>query len=132
MDTYAVVKIAGHQHLVTEGMTLNVERLSEKEGSSVELSPVLFVKDGGYSIGTPTVDLKIKALIVKHLQGEKVDVFKYKSKVRYRRHTGFRAQLTQIKIEAIGNKKASAPKEEPVKEKEVKPKAKKVSKTKVK
>jgi hypothetical protein len=42
-------------------------------------------------------------------RGVKVRVSKFKSKVRYRRTTGFRAALTKVKIEKIGGVKTEKP-----------------------
>jgi len=77
------------------------------------MSPVLFYKDEEKTeIGTPTLPVVVKVQIVKHLKGDKIEVFKYKSKVRYRRHTGFRPLLSQIKIVQIGEKSPETKKEE--------------------
>ena len=37
-------------------------------------------------------------------KGPKIRIGKYKKRTGYRRHTGFRASLTQIQIESIGGK----------------------------
>jgi ribosomal protein L21 len=55
------------------------------------------------------------------LRGEKIRVSKFKSKVRYRRTTGFRAALTKVEIQQIGIAKAK------VEVKVVKPVVKKVA-----
>jgi hypothetical protein len=51
------------------------------------------------------------------VKGPKVRIGKYKKRTGYRRHTGFRASLTQIEIEQIGAKRAPAKKEAPAAEK---------------
>lgn len=104
---YAVVQNGGHQFKVTEGQILEVNRLPQKEGETFEMFPVLFYKDEEKTeIGMPTLPVVVKVQIVKHFKGDKIEVFKYKSKVRYRRHTGFRPLLTQIKIVQIGEVKS--------------------------
>ena len=57
--------------------------------------------------------------------GEKIRIGKYKPKKGYRRHTGFRAKLSEIEIESIGarSSSAAAKKEEPRAEPKPKPKA---------
>jgi len=40
--------------------------------------------------------------------GDGVGIGKYKKRTGYKRHTGFRAALTQIEIESIGGKKKAA------------------------
>jgi hypothetical protein len=57
--------------------------------------------------------VKVTARVLGGVKGPKVRIGKYKKRTGYRRHTGFRASLTQIEIESIGGKKRSAAKEEP-------------------
>lgn len=103
MDNYAIIKIAGNQHFVTLDSDINVNKLNYPEGKEIEIPEVLLYKNNGkVEIGTPTVKIPVKAKILKHYKGEKTEVIKYKAKVRYRRHIGFRPQLTQIKITQIG------------------------------
>jgi large subunit ribosomal protein L21 len=101
---FAVVLIAGKQYKVRVGETLTVDSVGGKAGETLTFDHVLLTNDKGKTvIGTPYITgLKVKAKIVAQEQGEKVEVRRYKSKVRYRRHTGFRADLTRITIEHIG------------------------------
>jgi large subunit ribosomal protein L21 len=76
--------------------------------------------NGDVSVGTPTVDgANVVAEIVEHGRGEKIIVFKYKNKTRYRRRQGHRQDFTKIAIKEItlGGKTLAA--------EETKPKAKK-------
>lgn len=106
MVQYAIVKIGGQQYKVKEGMQLTVSRLSEKEGNLIAIPSVLLLKEEEkVFIGSPFLaKAEIKARIVKHFRGEKLEVQKFKAKVRFRKHTGFRPELTEIKIEKIENK----------------------------
>lgn len=102
---FAVVKIGGKQYKVEKGMRLSVERLEGNVGDSVTLPHVLLLSgDGGeVDVGTPTVKgMSVTAKIVEQGKGEKIQVRRYKSKVRYRKHIGFRAQLTTLEITGIG------------------------------
>lgn len=101
---YAVVKIGGSQYKIKEGDELDIDRLPQKEGETVELSEVLLVvNDGEVQIGQPLVEkVKIKAKVLSHLKGEKVRVARFRAKSRYRKVRGFRAALSKIKIEKIG------------------------------
>jgi len=101
---YAVIAVGGKQYVVHEGERLLVDRLAQDEGAVFQ--PVVLLVDAG------TPDLKpsagaVSARILKHTLGEKIRIAKYKPKKGYRRHTGFRAQLSQIQIEAIGAGKAT-------------------------
>lgn len=102
---YAIVKIGGTQYKIIEGQELEVDKISQKPEEIFEINEVLLVADGEkVQIGTPTIaDFKVTARVLKQFQGKKIRVARFKSKVRYRKVTGFRPQLTQIRIEKIGN-----------------------------
>jgi len=107
---YAVIKNGGHQYRVMEGQVIEVEKL-ESDGTSYVFDEVLLVVDGDdVKIGTPTLEgIKVYADVVAEVKGDKIEVFKYKSKSRYRKHTGHRQKYTQVKINGIGVKNTSAP-----------------------
>jgi len=125
---YAVIAVGGKQYVVHEGERLLVDRLAQDEGAVFQ--PNVLLVDAG------TLDLKpgagaVSARVLKHMLGEKIRIAKYKPKKGYRRHAGFRAQLSQIQIEAIGvGKAARASKAEAVAEAPAKPEAAKPASTK--
>jgi large subunit ribosomal protein L21 len=113
--TYAIIKVAGKQYRVREGERLLVDRLHEEDGATI--SPSVLLVGGN---GTPTLDpeVKVTARVIGAVKGPKIRIGKYKKRTGYRRHTGFRASLTQIEIEAIGSgakrpARAAATKAEP-------------------
>ncbi len=97
---YAVIAISGTQYQIEENQTITVDLLDLKEGEKSSTDQVLLTVDGDkVKVGTPTVkDASVEFKVIKHYQGKKLKVFKYKSKSRYRKTTGFRAQLTDIQI----------------------------------
>jgi large subunit ribosomal protein L21 len=102
IQKYAVVRIGGKQYKVSEGQEILVDRVVDPKKLQVE---VLLVADGEkVSVGKPLVkDAKVKVKVVAALEkGEKVDVYKFKAKSRYRKHIGFRPQYTKLLIEKIG------------------------------
>lgn len=80
-----------------------VDSISGAEGDTVTFTEVLLVSDGKKTtVGAPTIKGKtVQAKIIQQKKGEKLDVVRYKSKVRHRRHVGFRPHLTQLQILAI-------------------------------
>ena len=64
---------------------------------------LLFADDGKVKVGKPVLkDVKIKIKILAEMEkGEKIEVYKFKAKSRYRKHTGFRPQYTRLLIEKI-------------------------------
>jgi len=73
------------------------------EGGTVELDRVLMVADGDkVAVGNPVVEgAKVTATAKENGKGDKVIVFKYKAKVRYRRKNGHRQQYTRLSIDSI-------------------------------
>ncbi len=137
---YAIVEIAGHQFKVEKDQKVFVNRLQTEEGKKVSFDNVLLVEDGDkVTIGAPAIGgAQVSAKVLKHLQGDKVIVFKKKRRKGYRVKNGHRQALTEIVIESIvtsgakpaakakieAPKPAKAEKAAPVKEtKKVEPKA---------
>lgn len=100
---YAVVATGGKQYRVKAGDTLDVERLVPGEDGTVELRPVLLVDDDGtVTAGTDALArATVKASVVEQRKGDKLTVFKYKSKTGYRRKAGHRQHLTRIRVDDI-------------------------------
>ena len=80
-----------------------MERLEAAEGSAVELDRVLLIADGDkVTVGQPAIDgARVTATAQQHGREDKVIVFKYKSKVRYRRKNGHRQHFTRLAIGEI-------------------------------
>ena len=74
-----------------------------EKGSQVELDKVLLVADGEKVIvGQPLVEgAKVTAELVEEDRGDKIIVFKYKRKVRYRRKLGHRQWYSKLAIKGI-------------------------------
>lgn len=111
---YAVITTGGKQYRVSEGDVIEIDSLNKKKDEKVVFDQVLLlVSDSAVKLGKPTVTgEKVEAVVVEELRGEKLYVAKYKAKVRYRRKIGFRAALTKVRIEKIGDKKENVVKEE--------------------
>lgn len=108
---YAIIKNGGHQYKVEVGQVIEVEKV-KTDGAFYVFEDVLLVVDGdNVEIGAPTIaGMKVYADVVAEIKGEKIEVFKYKSKSRYRKHTGHRQKYTRLKISGIGVKIAAEPK----------------------
>ena len=100
---YAIVRTGGHQYKVAVGDQLNVEKLPVEAGEQVELNEVLMVSsDDQVTVGDPlVVGARVTATVVDQHRGDKIIVFKYKPKKRYRRKMGHRQDLTRLSINAI-------------------------------
>lgn len=99
---YAIVRDRGTQYRVEEGQLLDVAQMNLDPGTVVLLDEVLMVGGDEPRIGNPTVaDARVRAEIVGEARGEKIVVFKYKNKKRYRRRTGHRQDYTRLVIREI-------------------------------
>lgn len=100
---YAVIESGGKQYRVAPGQVVKVERLQLEQGSQVELDRVLLVADGeDRLVGRPLVEgAKVLAEALGEEKDDKVIVFKYKPKVRYRRKKGHRHLYTNLSIQQI-------------------------------
>lgn len=101
MSDFAVIKLQGRQYLVNEGEELVVDKLTDPK--KIEASVLLVSKSGKVTVGTPEVkgaSVKLK-LVEEKVLGDKVKIFKYKSKSRFRKRMGFRPQYSTLKVEKI-------------------------------
>ena len=98
--TYAIIRVAGKQYRVREGERLLVDRLHQDEGSTFAPTVLLVGGDGGAQLEPG--DGVVQAKVLGQTKGPKIRIGKYKKRTGYRRHTGFRASLTQIEIASIG------------------------------
>jgi large subunit ribosomal protein L21 len=100
---YAIVESGGKQYKAVPGGTIEVDRLHVAEGEQIDLDQVLLVADDDdFKVGTPTLKgATVKATVAAHFKGKKIIVFKYKSRVNYRRTQGHRQQYTRLQIDEI-------------------------------
>lgn len=100
---YAIVRDRGMQYRVEHGQTLQIDLLDAEPGSEIELNEVLLIGDtDDIKVGTPLVEgARVRAEVLGSEKGDKIIVFKYRNKKRYRRRTGHRQKYTRIKINEI-------------------------------
>src|SRR5512142_1594093 len=100
---YAIIESGGKQYRAVEGQTIEVDRLSEEAGKQVDLRALLMADGDDFLVGTPTIGgIEVKATVLNHIRGPKVDRFKYSPKKRIRVRGGHREQFTQLTIDFIG------------------------------
>lgn len=100
----AVIELGGNQFTVKKGDVIDVKKLDKEINSSFSIEAML-VSDEEWKdlkVGTPTVSgSKIELKVVEQYKGEKVRVFKMKSKKRYSKNTGFRPHLTKLEVLSV-------------------------------
>ena len=99
----AVIKTGGKQYLVKKGDKIEIEKIEGKEGDEIEFTDILLLeKNKKVEIGKPKVEkAKVVGKILEQGRGEKVIIFKYKPKKRYKKKAGHRQPYTKIEIKEI-------------------------------
>ena len=115
-NIYAIIETGGKQYRVTQGQTVDVDNLNVIDGDAVELERVLVIGDEkNTTIGAPCIaGAKVIATSKGTVRGDKIIVYKFKSKVRFRKKTGHHQLFTRLAINTI-----EAPGIEPKEQKEV-------------
>ena len=100
---YAVIKTGGKQYRVAPGEKLKIEQIPADIGSEIVLDQILMVADGeAVTVGTPLViGATVKATVVAHGRGDKVQIFKMRRRKHYQKHQGHRQNYTEIRIDGI-------------------------------
>jgi large subunit ribosomal protein L21 len=100
----AVVELGGNQFMVQKGDIIEVKKQDIEVGKKMSLAALLVSDAEGkeVKVGTPTVEgSKVEFKVLDQKKGDKVRVFKMKSKKRYARNRGFRPSITQLEVLSI-------------------------------
>ena len=99
---YAIIATGGKQYRVSEGDVIYIEKIDAQVDSTVSFDVLLMGNDGDVKIGTPVVEgVKVEGKVVAQVKGEKILIYKYKSKKNYRRKQGHRQPYTKLEITGI-------------------------------
>ena len=99
----AVIKTGGKQYKVAPKQKIKIEKVDVPEGKEVVFDNVLLVeKDKKIEIGKPLVKgAKVVAKVLKQEKSDKIIIFKYKPKKRYKVKKGHRQPFTEVEITKI-------------------------------
>ncbi len=107
---FAIIQTGGKQYIVSEGLTLKIEKIKGplgkdgyalmNVGDKVEFKDVLLVDNGSdTTIGMPFIEgAKVSAEITKIARAPKVTVIKYKAKSNYFKKRGHKQPYFEVKI----------------------------------
>ena len=100
---YAVIVSGGKQYRVSQGDVIYVEKLDQEVDSTVSFDVLMLGGEDGVEVGTPTLaGAKVEGKVVAQVKGEKILIYKYKSKKNYHRRAGHRQAYTKVEITSIG------------------------------
>lgn len=100
----AVIELGGNQFTVKKGDIIDVKKIDKELNSTFSVEAMLTSDEEGNDtkVWTPFVaGSKVELKVLEQFKGKKVRVFKMKSKKRYMRNTGFRAQLTKLEVVSV-------------------------------
>ena len=100
---YAIIESGSKQYRVSEGDVIRVDLVPQPVGTQLEIEGVLLLANGsGVKVGRPLVEgAKVVARVEALERGEKLLVWKYRPKQRYRRRQGYRQLFLRLRIEKI-------------------------------
>ncbi len=102
---YAIVRTGGKQYKVRPGDIIKVEKLEGSQGNSVAFNDVLMIVDESsntITVGKPFVEnAQVSGEIQRQTKGKKVIIFKYRRRKNFRKKTGHRQLVTEVKIKEI-------------------------------
>jgi large subunit ribosomal protein L21 len=102
---YAIVEAGGKQHRVEIGQRVAVERVwpGAQPGAEVVFDRVLLLRsDTNVVVGSPLVaGASVKGTLLRELRADKVLIFKKKKRKGFRKTTGHRQDLLEVRIDAI-------------------------------
>lgn len=92
---YAVVESFGKQYLIKPGDTFVVNGTVDEKNITASYA-VLLYKNSKLEIGSPTLSTTLPLILKEHKKSNKIQVFTYKAKSRYRKRKGHRQDQTVI------------------------------------
>ena len=97
---YAVIRAGGKQYRVAPGDVIEIEKLPQTSGDTVQFDDVLAVSATDGEIAKPAAAF-VSGQVVEQGRGDKVLVFHYKRKKQYKKLQGHRQDFTAVKITGI-------------------------------
>lgn len=100
---YAVIELGGTQTIIEPGKFYDVNYMNVNPGDIITLNRVLFLSNSlKFDVGYPYLkNVVIRAKVLRHVQANKLTIFKMKPKKNARTKKGHRQKLTRILIEDL-------------------------------
>ncbi len=99
---YAIIAAGGKQYRVSQGDVIYIDKVNQDVDSAISFDALMIGGEGDVKIGNPVVaGAKVEGKVVAQVKGEKIIIYKYKSKKNYHRRAGHRQPYTKVEITAI-------------------------------
>ena len=99
---YAIIAAGGKQYRVSQGDVIYIEKVDQDVDSAISFDVLMIGNDGDIKVGNPTIEgAKVEGKVLAQVKGEKIIIYKYKSKKNYHRKNGHSQPYTKDEITAI-------------------------------
>ena len=113
---FAIVSFSKQQFKVKAGDFIRVPRQMEEPESMINVPVLAFGEGESFAFDEPQLKKAYaKAVVLRHLRGSKILVFKKKRRKGYRRTKGHRQELTEVCIVELGSPNGEVAKADPPK-----------------
>ena len=99
---YAIITAGNKQYRVSQGDVIYIDKVNQENDSAISFDALLIENNGEIKVGDPILKgVKVEGKVLAQVKGEKVKIYKYKSKKDYSRRQGHRQPYTKVEITAI-------------------------------
>ena len=99
---YAIITAGNKQYRVSQGDVIYIEKVNQDVDSTISFDVLMVENNGDVKVGSPVVEgAKVEGKVLGQVKGEKIIIYKYKSKKNYHRKAGHRQPYTKVEITAI-------------------------------
>lgn len=99
---YAIIATGGKQYRVSQGDVIYIEKVNQDVDSAISFDVLMMENEGDVKVGNPIIPgAKVEGKVLAQVKGEKIIIYKYKSKKNYHRKAGHRQPYTKVEITAI-------------------------------
>ena len=99
---YAIIAGGGRQYRVSKVDVIYIDKVNQEADSAISFDVLMIGGDGDVKVGNPVLEgAKVEGKVLAQVKGEKITVYKYKSKKDSERKIGHRQPYTKVEITAI-------------------------------
>ena len=99
---YAIIAAGGRQYRVSQGDVIYIDKVNQEADSAISFDVLMIGGDGDVKVGNPVLaGAKAEGKVLAQVKGEKITVYKYKSKKDSKRKIGHRQPYTKVEITSI-------------------------------
>ena len=99
---YAIFESGGFQFSAREGDRVRVPKFRAEAEEKVTFDKVLFIGGEDPQVGSPYLEnARVEGEVIASGKSDKITVFKFRRRVKYRRKKGHRQEFVEVQIEKI-------------------------------